>query len=217
MPMVLAATGRRAVEALPKYAQQRIRVVQGSRGLPRLYAEKAGLLAPLAVGTAAHFGQEREELLLRTWAEHIERGEYAVEHEAIVDPGSIEHASAVPREWMPLPARFARFIASTPDAWCRSDLDGSLYDVELKCVTSDVFEARWYWVVQVQAQGMSTGSEGAFVVAGSRWARARDWRGPVVRCFVDPDEHMRRELAEAAEEAWSHVAKLKAEMGNADA
>ncbi len=216
MPMVLAATGRRATEALPQYAQKRIRVTKQSYGLPRLYAEKAGLLAPLAAGDAARIGQDRETELLAEWARALDAEEYAVPFEAVIDSTTIRHASEVPVEWMPLRARHSPYIASTPDAWCRSEF-GALYDVECKCVTSDVFEARWYWIVQVQAQGMATSSEGAFIVAGSRWARRTMERGPVVRCFVEPDERMRRELAEAAEEAWSHVERLKREHGNADA
>lgn len=213
MPMVLAITGRRAVEALPKYAQDRIRVTNRTRGYPRLVAEKAGLVAPLKSGRAAHRGQEREVELLGTWTTHLRRREYAFELEATIDVESIAHASSAPREWMPLRARRSPHIAATPDAWCR-DRRGALYDVELKCVTTDVYECRWIWVVQVQSQGMATGSEGAFVVAGPRWAReaARRDDGPVVRCFVEPDEAMRGELAEAAAEAWEMVETLRASL-----
>jgi hypothetical protein len=216
MPMILAATGRRALEALPRWMAQRVRVTRQSFGQPRIYAEKAGLLAPLAAGPAARIGQEREIELMQAWTMALDREEYAIPIEAVIDTASIRHASEVPVEWMPLRARACDHIAATPDGWCRSEFR-DLYDAELKCVTSDCFEARWYWVTQVQAQGMCTGSAGAFLIAGSRWARATKDRGPIVRCFIEPDEHMRRELAEAADEAWEHVAKLKREHGNADA
>lgn len=222
--MVLAITGRHPIEALPAYMRerclplgetmQRIPIhVRRYADRPRLLLEKAGLMRATKAGPAAKVGQEREVELLRAWSTRLVVEEYALIEEAEIDIATIRHASAVPREWFPLPARRGK-IAVTPDGWCRTNA-GDLYDVEIKCTTSDVDECRWTWRVQVQAQGLATGSAGAIVVAGPRWARdaARRDDGPPVRAFVAPDERMRAQIVDASIEAWSEVEKLKAERG----
>jgi len=214
LPMVLAITGRCDVESLPKYMQKRVRTTNRTHGYPRIVAEKAGLLRPLKVGPAARVGQVREVELLEAWIRELSAERYALEEEAAIDVLTVAHASSVPREWMPLRTRPSDHVAVTPDAWCR-DMRGRLFDAELKCTGGLVPECKWIWRVQVQAQGMATASEGAFVVAGQRWARDEHRRddGPVVRCFVPPDEAMRREIAEAAAEAWEMVETLRASLG----
>lgn len=210
MAAVLVVTGRRTIDTIPAWQAKRLAIVRGL-GVPRIYAEKAGLKRPLAAGPAAKLGNERERELLSSWSRLLANGEYAIEEELSLDVESIAHASSAPREWMPLVSRATPRIAATPDAWCR-DIEGRLYDVEIKCAAWEVHECKWTWQVQVQAQGMATSSEGAIVVAGEKWAKAGDHRGPIKRAFVAPDVALRRELAEAAEEAWDAVEKLRSSI-----
>lgn len=210
MGMVLVVTGRRALDTLPQWQQKRVRRI-APWGAPRLYLEKAGIKADLAAGPAAAVGIEREEELLDQWVALLQRGEYALAQELDIDIASVRHASQVPREWMPLICRRTHRVAATPDAWCRST-DGTLYDVELKTTVGAINDCRWTWQVQVQAQGMATSSAGAIVVGGEHWARGSGHGGRVLRAFVEPDEALRAELAEAAEEAWREVERLRASM-----
>lgn len=210
MAMVMVATGRAEAAQLPRWAQDRVRVTNRTRGVPRIIAEKAGIVRPRKAGRAAELGTEREVELLRAWQGEIARGAYALEEEARLEAESVTHASAVPREWMPLQVRGGVMIAATPDGWAR-DVAGSLYDVELKC-TGAVNDLAWSWRVQVQAQGLATGSAGAFVVAGEWWAVEARERGRVLRAFVEPDLEMRREMVQAAREAWSMVEALRASL-----
>ena len=220
LPMVLAITGRYDVAQLPKYMAERCAPFETRRvhlrrweGVPRLYLEKAGIVRAEKAGPAARVGQAREQELLRAWATLLVVGDYAIEQEAEIDVATIRHASAVPRQWFPLRAREGR-VAVTPDGWCLTE-GGALYDIEIKCTTGDVHDLRWTWLVQVQAQGMATGSDGAIVVAGPRWARDANRRddGHPVRAFVAPDAEMRREIVAASDEAWSSVERLIAERG----
>jgi hypothetical protein len=215
LPMVLVATGRRRADTLPRWMQDQLRVTNRTLGQPRLYAVKAGLVQQKRAGRAAAIGQEREEELLDEWRALLLRREYALAEEASINVASIRHARSVPRQWLPLRARHSDHIAATPDAWC-FDEAGRLYDVECKCVTTDVYECRWYWRVQVQGQGMATGSDGGFVVCGQRWAHDNRNDGSVVRCFVEPDDALRSELAEAADEAWEKVETLRASLNDAE-
>jgi hypothetical protein len=220
MPMVLAITGRHPMHELPKYMQEKCAPFETRRvhlrrweGVPRLYLEKAGIVRADKAGPAAKVGQAREMELLRAWATLLVVGDYAIEQEAEIDVATIRHASAVPRQWFPLRAREGR-VAVTPDGWCFTE-SGALYDVEIKCPTSEVYDCRWEWNVQAQSQGLATGSDGAIVVAGPKWGRQPDRRddGHPVRAFVPPDAEMRREIVEASNEAWVSVERLQHERG----
>jgi hypothetical protein len=210
MAMVLVATGRRSPTSIPQWQRDHLRLL-GPSGMPRLYLEKAGVVGPLKAGHAAAMGNEREEELLDTWIHLLQQQEYAIEQEVDIDIATVRHASQVPREWMPLVCRRTRCIAATPDAWCRTT-SGLLYDVEIKTTIGGINGCRWTWQVQVQAQGMATSSAGAIVVGGEHWARGSDTSGRVLRAFVEPDEALRAELAEAAEEAWEVVEKLRGSL-----
>jgi hypothetical protein len=220
MPMVLAITGHHPMHELPRYMQEKCAPFETRRvhlrkweGVPRLYLEKAGIVRADKAGPAAKVGQAREMELLRAWATLLVVGDYAIEQEAEIDIASVRHASAVPREWFPLVARRGR-VAVTPDAWCRTE-SGELYDVEIKCPTSEVYDCRWEWTVQVQSQGLATGSAGAIVVAGPKWGREAGRRddGHPVRAFVAPDAEMRAQIVEASNKAWSSVERLQHERG----
>jgi hypothetical protein len=222
MPMVLALTGRHPMHELPKYMQEKCAPFTTRKlhqrkweGIPRLFLEKANIIRSEKAGPAARVGQDREQELLRAWVTLLVVGDYALEQEAEIDVATIRHASAVPREWFPLRSRLGR-VAVTPDGFCRTE-SGELYDIEIKCTTSDVHDLRWTWLVQVQAQGMATGSSGAIVVAGPRWARdaARRDDGHPVRAFVPPDEELRAQIVAASDEAWLEVEKLNAEREGA--
>ena len=210
--MVLVLAGRASIDRLPPWQQERIRpMVKQYSATPRLLLEKAGIVRPLRAGPAAAIGIERERELLAAWSMELATGDIAIPEETVLDVETVRHASSVPREWYPLRSRRGR-ISVTPDAWVRDHFD-TLYDVELKTTTSDAAVCRWVWQCQVQAQGMATGSGGAFVVCGNRWARAERDDGPIGRAFIAPDEALRTQIADASDEMWERVEELRNRYG----
>jgi hypothetical protein len=122
----------------------------------------------------------------------------------------IEHASAVPREWLPLVDRHAPHLSCTPDAWCR--IGGELINVQIK---TDVRGGRqrpdreWCW--QVQAECAVTGAGGSILLYAPGWASWRQSdRGSLVGWVVERDDAVIERIREATTVGWQRVEALKA-------
>lgn len=215
VPVLLAAMSIAPLDLLPKYAQARAKVTNRTHGVARIFAEKAGLVAPLASGPAAAQGTRHEERLLLTWQTLLTRRQWYGQHERLLVPGTLALASAAPREWYPLVDRHCPALTCTPDAWMRDALDG-LVKVEAKCTTRETREARWSWRVQVQAQLAVSGADSGVIVCGDGWAAS--WRsenaegpsGPIRSWPVLRDDAEIARIRAAVSEGWAIVERLKA-------
>ncbi len=209
VPALLLALGRRGPDA-PRYMKENAKLVSArGRSVPRLLAEKAGILAPKKAGSAAAVGSAREVELLGEWRRLLENGQFYCDAESLIDTTSIKHAGDVPREWFPLVDRTCPALTCTPDAWCRDTL-GELVGVELKCSRDERRELPWYWRVQKQAQLAVTGETHGLVVCGEGWARGLESIGPIRVWEVARDEDVIAEIRAAAAAAWTVVEQLKA-------
>lgn len=218
--VVLAALGWRSAEDLPGYMQKRVKPkrVRGlSKPVPRIWLEKARIVAPLAVrGGPAGRGSEREGELVRQWRTMVERGT-AGPDAALIDPGSIIYVERDwPREVLPLVDRESPRLTATPDVLARNIL-GELGCVDMKCSVRPYEEVRWYHRAQVHAQMAACSAEWGAIVEGEGWAatwHAETPEGPagavVTRAF-ERDEELVRELRAAAIDGWDRVQMARAE------
>lgn len=208
VPALLRALGVIS-EPATQYIEKRARVTRNTRGLPRIIAEKAGLVAPLAAGSAASKGAARERELLATWRALLERRIYADETaESLVVPSSIRHADAVPRCWWPLVDRHAPILTATLDAWA-TDYLGSALVVEIKCSMEECLELPWWWRWQVIAQLAVSGADYGLVVCGERWSAWHGDDGPVRVWLVERDEQEIEMVRDAARRGWAQVQGAK--------
>lgn len=210
VPALLLALGLARGVDVPDYIARRARATTRARGQPRIIAEKAGLVAPLRVGRAAHLGTEREQELLEQWRAHLERGSYRCEAEELVIPATVRHASVAPRCSLPWVDRHCTVLAATPDAWADDALGAELL-VELKCSTTERRELPWHWMVQVQAQLAVIGAQWGLVVCGEYWAAEWAHDGPIRAWEVPRDEALIETIRDACREGWRRVEALRAE------
>jgi hypothetical protein len=214
---LLVALGRYRGD-VPGYIQDKAKhvVVSGDldvaamRTVPRLLAEKSGLVASLKVGPAALRGIEREGELLDLWRRLLGRGVFVAEHEATLEAASI--AAAGPQWIMPLVDRMCPALCATPDAWCLDTFDAPVV-VQIKCSYGARSELPWWWRVQVLAEIAVTGAEYGVLVCGEYWARERGappGDGPVRSWVVDRDERAIEEIRDAVREGWRVVEELRA-------
>lgn len=188
---LLLAYDPRDVEIRTAYVRHGHEAAIGRAGFPRIVCRKAGLLTyPKHTG-----GGERERELVERWA-----------REAGYD--AVQHASAAPREWMPLVDRECPLVTATPDGWCRGPSD-ELIAVEAKCLPkSPPSVLPWYWRVQLQAQIACMAAEAGVLVCGPRWVLGSD-EAPVSWLVERDDEEIAR-IRRVAVRAWDDVERLRA-------
>lgn len=136
-------------------------------GIPKLLAWKAGLRAePGRDQAIKDKGNELERRVLTRW-------QFTDAHKH-VDPRTIQHASQIPRNFLPLPDRRCPAIAVSPDAWAfghgpRSSRD--FVDVEVKTTRDEVTEVPWGYVQQTRTQMDAMAADRGVVVMGVCWLR----------------------------------------------
>jgi hypothetical protein len=164
-----------------------------------LLAVKAGLRRRKRAGSAAARGTAAELEVVEAWNGGA-RGTWPV----------IEHASAVPREWLPLVDRHAPHLSCTPDAWCR--IGGELVNVQIKTdVRGDRTRPDREWCWQVQAECAVTGAGGSILLYAPGWASWRQSdRGALVGWVVERDDAIIERIREATAVGWQRVEALKA-------
>ena len=211
-PLLLALGIVRDAEDAPEYIRKRTRVTTTSHGQPRIIAEKAGLVAPYAAGSAASEGTRRERELLTHWRTLLERGVYYDDAESLVLPRSIRHADSLMRCMWPIVDRHAPVLTATLDAWASDQLGGSLV-VELKCSAKERRDLPWWWRWQVVAQLAVTGADYGLLVMGERWSAT--WHaddGPVRTWVVERDEREIEIVRNAAREGWRRVEQMRGQQ-----
>lgn len=218
MAVVLAALGWRSPEDLPGYMQKRVKPkrVAGLSPQPRIWLEKARIVAPLAVrGGPAGRGSERESELVRQWRTMLKRGT-AGPDAALIDASSIAYVERDwPREVLPLVDRESPRLTATPDVLARNIL-GELGCVDMKCSVRPYEEVRWYHRAQVHAQMAVCSAGWGAIVEGESWAatwtdHAGEPTGAVVTRAFERDEELVRELRAAAVDGWNRVQMARAE------
>jgi hypothetical protein len=191
VPALLIALGmEQADDATPGYVLELAE---------RLIDIKAGLRKPRKAGAAADRGSAAETQVVESWNAGA-RGTWP----------AIQHASAVPREWLPLVDRHAPHLSCTPDAWCR--IGGELINVQIK---TDVRGGRQHpdreWCWQVQAECAVTGAGGSILLYAPGWASWRQSdRGALVGWVVERDDAIIERIREATTVGWQRVETLKA-------
>jgi len=211
VPSLLVAMGKRDISAAPKYIADRARATNRTRGHVRIIAEKAGIVEPLKVGTAAEKGTARERELLETWRTMLTRGVYYDDCESLIVPGSVRHADVGMRCAMPWLDRHEPRLTATLDGWACDVLDQELA-IELKCSASERRELPWYWADQLQAQLAVTGAEWGVLVCGEMWSAWHGNDGPIRVWPVYRDERAIAEIRMSVCDGWTEVEALKKEV-----
>jgi len=217
---LLLASGAVA-EPAPRYLADRAKVITRGpgRGLPRIIAEKAGVVEPLKAGGAAARGTSRERELLEHWRELLRREQYSDEGaEGALLPESVTHADMMLASCWPLVDRHQPRLTATLDAWAR-DAMGCEAVVECKCTATDRTSAPWYWVAQVQAQLAVSGADYGLLLVGEFWAAWHGNDGPVRVWAVERDETAIALIRELVARSWEAVeaarsAALQSEAAN---
>lgn len=195
MPVALIVAGLVSPpDDTPDYIMKRTKVLNTTRGYPRIVVEKAGILAPYRAGRAASIGTAREQELLRSWAS-LGSDERTPEENTIC-VGSALHASSLPQEWFPLRDHLCDDLAVTPDGVCR-DLDGKTVGIEIKC-TGWRQRLPWYWKAQAVALCAAQNIERTFVVMGLDWAVEHRPDGPILSFEVRPTQEQLDKVRAAA-------------------
>lgn len=209
VPAVLLALARRSGDC-PRYIAEKAEPVRvpGGIGVARIFAEKAGLVAPKRVGSAAAKGTKRERELLVQWRMRLEHQQYYCDAERLLVPESIQHADDAPLEWYPLVDRHCPALTCTPDAWCR-DVLGQLVGIELKCSATERRQLPWWWRDQKMAQLAVTGEAYGLLVCGEFWAAWHGNDGTIRAWPVERDEDAIAEVREACTTGWEMVEELK--------
>lgn len=216
--VLLAALGRRPVESMPSYMQPDVKVTNRTRGVARIFAQKAGLVAPRKRSAPAQRGLDLEPRLVLLWQQLVGRGHQRGAE--TIDASSVVYcADALPRELLPLVDRYCPRLTCTPDVLVR-DVMGALVCVDAKCTVrplSGKGGVPAHYALQLQAQMAVCGAEWAAILEGEGWSA--EWRdvagepaGPVRTWPVERDDALIAEIREAAEEGWRVVERLRAEM-----
>lgn len=214
VPAILIALGRRSIDDAPDWMRQRARHVAirgdiaGIETTPRIFAEKAGIVAPLKAGPAAARGTDREGELVDGWRSLIAHGQ-GREHETLLVAHSIRRAA--PSRIFPLLDRHCPRLCVTPDAWAEDITDGFVV-VQAKCTYGEARSLRWYWRDQVQAEIAAQGADWGVLVCGEYWARPEGVApgdGPIRSWAVERDEAAIREIRDAVCEAWTRIEALR--------
>ncbi len=210
MPALLLALGAVPVGVYsPKYIADRAKTTRNTFGLPRIIAEKAGLVEPKAAGTAAGVGSRRERELLAAWRDLLARRCYYDEAvESLLLAETVTHADTVLRCCWPMVDRHAPVLTATLDAWCRDGIDSDVV-VELKCSATPRPEMPWHWRAQVIAQLAVTGADYGVLVCGEEWAAWHGNSGMIRAWRVERDDVEIEAVRKAARLGWSMVEEAR--------
>lgn len=209
VPALLLAAGLRSADGCPGYLADKAKPTRSTRGLPRLIAEKAGIVAPKKVGSAAQRGTERERELLSAWRDLLVREVYYdVAAEGAVLPDRITHADALLKSAWPLVDRYAPSLSATLDAWAWDALDLELV-VECKCSATERREIPWWWRDQVMAQLAVTGAAYGLLCCGEFWSHWSGNDGPIRVWRVDRNETEIAVIRDATTRGWQAVQEVR--------
>jgi hypothetical protein len=209
LPALFVALGIESGEGAPDYITDRARTTNRTRGVARIFAEKAGVVAPLKVGPAALKGTKRETELLRHWQTLLRRRVYYGPHEALYVPGSLGLAEHAPKRWYPLVDRHCPRLTDTPDSWILDALDG-MHVVQAKCSATEKPTLPWWWALQVQGEVAVQAADGGVLVCGEMWSAWHGNDGPVRSWPVERCEASIARIRAAVAEGWSIVERLRA-------
>lgn len=209
LPALFVALGIQDGTDAPDYITNRARITNRTRGVARIFAEKAGLLAPLKVGAAANKGTAREEELLLHWQQLLTRRQWYGPHERLLVPSSLGLARHAPKRWYPLVDRHCPRLTDTPDSWICDALDG-LHVVQAKCSATEKRDLPWWWALQVQGEIAVQAADGGLLVCGEFWSAWHGNDGPVRSWPVERNDNEIARIRAAVSEGWAIVERLKA-------
>lgn len=205
VPALLLAAGLRSADGAPGYLTDKARITNRTRGVARLFAEKAGIVPPLKVSSAADKGTAREREVLATWRTMLSRGVYYDEAiEGLVLPDRLMHADALLKSAWPLCDRFAPNLSATLDAW-GWDAIGSEFVVEIKCSATARPSLPWWWRDQVLAQLAVTGADFGLLCCGEFWSAWHGNDGPIRVWMVERNEAEIELIREVSRNGWRLV------------
>lgn len=169
-------------------------------GLPRLVAEKAGLVQ-------AKKSRERQEdyleVELTSWMRL-----HAAEHG--LKPETVTHSGTVPQEWYPLASRTVPNLLCSPDGWARDDF-GDLVALDWKRSTrsgpSRESLERWKW--QLVGQCLVTGAAYGMDVVGIGWIEAGAPTDSVSVWRVEPTKKEFELVEKWVTKVWAMVCSAK--------
>jgi hypothetical protein len=204
IPALLVGLGMREMSSVPKGIQKHAKVIRGTKGAPRIVAEKAGLKAALAHSG----GGELEGELVYSWRDSLA-------HDHDLDPASIIHEKRPYELQAPLVDPLCPRLMVSLDAWGHHVL-GMLETIEGKCGDpNQETEAwpkdgscPWWWRTQVQAQLAATGAWRGWLVCGVGWSFRGG--GPISAWPIERDEDAIAEIRSAVVKGWSMVEELRA-------
>lgn len=209
VPALLLAAGLRTADGCPGYLTDKARVTNRTCGVARLFAEKAGVVAPLKVSSAADKGTAREREVLATWRHMLARGVYYDEAiESLVLPDRLMHADAMLKSAWPLVDRHAPTLSATLDAWGWDAL-GAEFVVEIKCSATARPALPWWWRDQALAQLAVTGADFALLVCGEMWSAWHGNDGPIRVWLVERNEDEIGLIREVSRNAWQLVESMR--------
>jgi hypothetical protein len=210
VPALLLALGIASPAGTPDYITEKAKPTNRTRGVARLFAEKAGIVAPKKTSAAAEKGTKRERELLTQWQARIARQQWYCDAEELVIASRVQHSDSMLKCAWPLVDRHAPMLTATLDAWAWDSLGGELV-VELKCSASERRDIPWHWRAQVMAQLAVTGADYGLLVCGEFWAAWHGNDGPI-RCWeVQRNEDEIAVIRDAARRGWEIVNDLKEE------
>jgi hypothetical protein len=207
MPALCLALGVCTGDA-PDYIERRSKITNRTKGFPRIVAEKARVVRPLAVGQAAEIGKRRERELLAQWRMRLERGAYYCDAERLILAERVRHHDVSMRCAAPWVDRHCPILTATLDAWA-DDALGDECVIELKCSATEHRDLPWYWRTQIMVQLAVTGAPYGLVVCGENWAAWHGNDGPIRAWLVERDEAAIEVLRDTARRGWAMVEKAK--------
>ena len=218
--VVLAALGRRSPDDLPVYMQKRVKLkrVRGMTPAPRVFMEKAGVVAPLKVGGPANLGSEREPELVRQWLDKVRRGAAGPDCLMLV-AGSAHYVEGDwPRQLIPFvdPHCFRHRVS--PDVLIENAF-GGLECWDAKCSFKPYDGIKWCHRVQVTSQMAACNAEAGGILEGEGWSapfrdHAGEPMGAIVSRSIERDEALVDEIRSADEEGWQRVEAIREEWRN---
>jgi hypothetical protein len=204
IPALLVGLNRREMKSVPEGVQKHAKVIRGTRGAPRIIAEKAGLKAALEHSG----GGEREGELVYAWRDSLPG-------DGLIDASTVVHEKRPFELQSPLVDPLCPRLAVSLDAFAY-DVLGRLWVVEGKCADPNQRteawpkdgSCPWWWRTQVQAQLAATGAVGGYLVCGVGWSFRGG--GPISAWLIERDEAAIAEIREAVVVGWSLVEELRA-------
>lgn len=169
-------------------------------GLPRLVAEKAGLVR-------AKKSRERQEDYLEgeltAWMRL-----HAAEHG--LKPETVAHSGIVPQEWYPLASRTVPNLLCSPDGWARDDF-GDLVALDWKRSTrrGPSRESLEHWKWQLVGQCLVTGAAYGMDVVGIGWVEAGAPTDSVSVWRVEPTKKEFELVEKWVTKVWAMVCSAK--------